>query len=253
MLKNRIIPCLLIENDKLVKTVNFKNPKYVGDYLNAIKIFNEKEVDELIVLDINASKNKQGPNFKVIEKFASECFMPVSYGGGITSLEQVKKIFKLGIEKICIQSAALDNPNLIKELSNYFGSQSIILSLDIKKNIFGKYKIFRSDTKKTLDDSWIELLKKYIDMGIGEILLNSVDNDGSMNGMDLKLINEASKISKVPLVYMGGVGKIQDIKNAIKSGADSVAAGSFFIFYGSHKAVLISYPKDKFYDELDQK
>ena len=250
MLKNRIIPCLLIENNKLVKTEKFKNAKYVGDYLNAIKIFNEKEVDELIVLDIAASKNKQDPNFKIIEKFSSECFMPVAYGGGISSLEHAKKIFKLGIEKICVQTAALDNPNLIKDLSNYFGAQSIILSLDIKKNIFGTYKIFRSDKQKLVNGNWIELLKKFIDIGAGEILLNSVDNDGTMKGMDLKLIKEASKFLKVPLVSMGGVGKIEDIKDAIGSGADAVAAGSYFIFYGSHKAVLISYPKSKFLKEL---
>ena len=250
MLKNRIIPCLLIENNKLVKTEKFKNTKYVGDYLNAIKIFNDKEVDELIVLDISASKNNRGPNFKIIEKFSSECFMPVAYGGGISSLEHAKKIFKLGIEKICIQSAAFDNPNLIKELSNYFGSQSIILSLDIKKNIFGKNKIFRSDKKKLLREDWKELLKKFVDVGIGEILLNSVDNDGTMKGMDLKLINEASKFLNIPLVSIGGVGKIDDIKNAIEAGSDAVAAGSYFVFYGSHKAVLISYPKNKFLREL---
>ena len=250
MLKNRIIPCLLIENNKLVKTEKFKNKKYVGDYLNAIKIFNEKEVDELIVLDISASKNKKGPNFEIIEKFSSECFMPVAYGGGISSLEHAKKIFKLGIEKICIQSAALDNPNLIKELSNYFGAQSLIFSLDIKKNFFGKHKIFRSDKRKLLNEDWKEVLKQFVDIGIGEILLNSVDNDGTMKGMDLKLINEASKILNIPLVSIGGVGKIEDIKKAIDSGSDAVAAGSYFVFYGSHKAVLISYPKSKFLEEL---
>jgi len=250
MLKNRIIPCLLIENNKLVKTEKFKNTKYVGDYLNAIKIFNEKEVDELIVLDISATRNKQGPNLKIIEKFSSECFMPVAYGGGISSLEHAKKIFKLGIEKICIQSAALDNPNLVKDLSNYFGAQSIILSLDIKKNIFGKYKIFRSDKKKLLRDDWKEMLKKFVNIGVGEILLNSVDNDGIMKGMDLKLINEASKILDIPLISMGGVGKIEDIKKAIDVGTDAVAAGSYFVFYGSHKAVLISYPKNKLLTEL---
>lgn len=252
MLKNRIIPCLLIQDNKLIKTEKFNNSKYIGDYLNAIKIFNEKEVDELIVLDISASKNKKGPNFKIIENFSSECFMPVCYGGGISSLEHAKKIFKLGIEKICIQTSALENPHLIYELSKYFGSQSIILSIDIKKNIFGKYQIFRSDKKKVIKENWIELIKKYTELGVGEILLNSVDNDGVMKGMDLEMIKIANKFLKVPLISIGGVGKIKDIKEALIAGADAVAAGSYFIFYGSHKAVLISYPKDQFLTELDQ-
>ena len=250
MLRNRIIPCLLIQEKKLVKTFKFRSPKYVGDYLNAIKIFNEKEVDELIVLDISASKNNEKPNLKLIERFSSECFMPVCYGGGINSFDQAKEIFKLGIEKICIQTSALDDISIIKKISNFFGSQSVVISIDIKKNWLGKYKLYRSQNKKIEKLDWEVFLKNAVESGAGEILINCVDNDGTMEGMNLEIIKAASKLSTVPIISMGGVGNLRDIKNAINSGANAVAAGSFFVFQGPHRAVLISYPKDKILQEL---
>lgn len=252
MLRNRIIPCLLIQEKKLVKTFKFRSPKYVGDYLNAIKIFNEKEVDELIVLDISASKNNEKPNLKLIERFSSECFMPVCYGGGINSFDQAKEIFKLGIEKICIQTSALDDISIIKKISNFFGSQSVVISIDIKKNWLGKYKLYRSQNKKIEKLDWEVFLKNAVESGAGEILINCVDNDGTMEGMNLEIIKAASKLSTVPIISMGGVGNLRDIKNAINSGANAVAAGSFFVFQGPHRAVLISYPKDKILQELEK-
>ena len=252
MLRNRIIPCLLIQEKKLVKTFKFRSPKYVGDYLNAIKIFNEKEVDELIVLDISASKNNEKPNLKLIERFSSECFMPVCYGGGINSFDQAKEIFKLGIEKICIQTSALDDISIIKKISDFFGSQSVVISIDIKKNWLGKYKLYRSQNKKIEKLDWEVFLKNAVESGAGEILINCVDNDGTMEGMNLEIIKAASKLSTVPIISMGGVGNLRDIKNAINSGANAVAAGSFFVFQGPHRAVLISYPKDKILQELEK-
>ena len=252
MLRNRIIPCLLIQEKKLVKTFKFRSPKYVGDYLNAIKIFNEKEVDELIVLDISASKNNEKPNLKLIERFSSECFMPVCYGGGINSFDQAKEIFKLGIEKICIQTSALDDISIIKKISNFFGSQSVVISIDIKKNWLGKYKLYRSQNKKIEKLDWEVFLKNAVESGAGEILINCVDNDGTMEGMNLEIIKAASKLSTVPIISMGGVGNLRDIRNAINSGANAVAAGSFFVFQGPHRAVLISYPKDKILEELEK-
>ena len=252
MLRNRIIPCLLIQEEKLVKTFKFSSPRYVGDYLNAIKIFNEKEVDELIVLDISASKNNQKPNLKLIERFSSECFMPVCYGGGINSFDQAKEIFKLGIEKICIQTSALDDVSIIKKISDFFGSQSVVISIDIKKNWIGKYKLYRSQNRKNEKLDWEVFLQNAVKSGAGEILVNCVDNDGTMQGMNLKIIKTASKLSTVPIISMGGVGNLTDIKNAINSGSNAVAAGSFFVFQGPHRAVLISYPKDKIFHELEK-
>lgn len=243
MLANRLIPVLLIKNRKLIKTVKFKKNIYVGDPINAIKIFNEKEVDELIVLDITANKNKIGPDFQLISEIAKECFIPLTYGGGITSLNQVEQLFNLGIEKVSLNNIIYHNPYFLKELSEYFGSQSIVASIDIKKNWFGKYCLFDSKVKRLKHENINSLIQKIVKYGAGEILLNSVDMDGSLNGPDLEIIKKYSKDVSVPIIYLGGIKSLDDIKNSIESGANAVAAGSFFIFYGPHKAVLITYPK----------
>jgi len=248
MLRTRVIPVLLLHNKGLVKTIKFKNPKYVGDPINAIKIFNEKEVDELIFLDIDASKENRGPNFKLIEAFASECFMPVCYGGGITKIEEIKKIFSLGIEKVSLNLSALENPNLIKEAVDIFGSQSIVVTVDIKKSLFGKYQIYNHKTKKTLNRNYLEYIKELENLGVGEILINSVDLDGTMKGYDIKLLKSVTENVKIPVIACGGAGKLEDFKEAVqKAKVSAVAAGSFFVFQGKHRAVLITYPK---YDEL---
>jgi cyclase len=243
MLRNRIIPCLLIENQKLVKTRQFKNSKYVGDPINAIRIFNEKEVDELIVLDIGASKEGRGPDFKFIERLASECFMPLCYGGGISNIEQVKNLFYIGVEKISIQTESIKNIKLITEIANKFGNQAVVVSIDIKKNWFGKIKIYNKNLLNNKIDNWLDWIKLVINAGAGEILLNSVDCDGMMDGMNLEAIKLATNNINVPLIAIGGVGSKEHISEGIKAGASAISAGSFFVFHGPHKAVLITYPK----------
>ena len=243
MLAKRVIPVLLIKNRKLIKTIKFKKDIYVGDPINAIKIFNEKEVDELIVLDISANKKKSGIDFQLISEIAKECFIPLTYGGGIKSVNQAEQLFNFGIEKLSLNNVLYQNPRIVNELSSYFGSQSIVASIDIKKNWLGKYCLFDSKLNRLRNDNIVYLIQKMIKYGAGEILLNSVDRDGCLNGPDLEIIKQYSKDVDVPIIYLGGISCLNDIKNSIQSGANAVAAGSFFIFYGPHKAVLITYPK----------
>ena len=250
MLRNRVIPCLLLSDEKLVKTRLFKDPKYIGDPINAIRIFNDKEVDELIVLDIKASKNKKEPNYDLIEQFASECFMPLSYGGGIRTIEQAKILFSIGVEKICIQSAALEEKTFIKDLSSRFGSSSIIFSLDLKKNWLGNTKAFSYLSQSWITQPWLDLLKTIVNEGAGEIFLNSINFEGTMTGMNLDVIKQTISSLNVPIIFSGGVGSIDDIKMAFSLGANSVSAGSFFVFHGPHRAVLITYPNRKELDEF---
>ncbi len=248
MLQHRVIPALLLRNNGLVKTTRFKDPKYVGDPINAIRIFNEKEVDELMVLDITASKENQEPNYEMIDQIAGECFMPLAYGGGIRSVEQAQRIFASGVEKICIQTAALDNLQLVRALADRFGSQSIMVSLDIKKNWLGRAQAFASAQGKTLSTDWLQLLSDLVNAGAGEVLMNAVDKDGTLSGPDLDLIRQASEQVNVPLIAGGGVSSLADIKSAVVAGASAVAAGAFFVYHGPHRAVLITYPK---YHELE--
>jgi cyclase len=243
MLRTRVIPCLLLQNGGLVKTVRFREPKYVGDPINAIRIFNEKEVDELMVLDILASREKREPNYALIEQFAGECFMPLCYGGGISTIEQARRLFASGVEKICLQSAALDNPGLISELAERFGSQSIVVSADVKRNWLNKPFLYESRSGKTLKRGWMEFVQDMVQFGAGEIVLNAVDRDGTMQGYDLELLQQASSSISVPLVALGGAGGLDHLRQAIQTGAAAVAAGSLFVFHGPHRAVLISYPK----------
>ncbi len=250
MLLNRVIPCLLLSGHGLVKTTRFSNPKYIGDPVNAIKIFNEKEVDELLVLDIDASKNKSEPNYSLIEEFAGECFMPLCYGGGIKNISQASQLFRLGVEKISIQSSAIEDISIITKIAEKFGSQSIVVSIDIKKTLFKSYKLYNASMEKTINKRmWTDYLKEVQNAGAGEVLINSVDRDGTMKGMDLDLIRSASQILDIPLISMGGIGSMDDIKSAIDAGANAVAAGSYFVFHGPHRAVLITYPQ---YNDIEK-
>jgi cyclase len=248
MLKNRVIPSLLLLNGGLVKTTKFKDPKYVGDPINAIRIFNEKQVDELMVLDITASKEGREPNYALIEQFAGECFMPLAYGGGIQTIEQAKRLFSSGVEKICLHTSALANPKLITELSDRYGSQSIVVSIDVKRNWLGNPLVYQAVSGKSMSANWLEVIRQMVEAGAGEILLNAVDKDGTLSGPDLDLIQKASKSVEVPLISVGGISSLEDIRNAIQSGASGVAAGAFFVYYGPHRAVLITYPK---YEDLE--
>ena len=243
MLRSRIIPCLLIQNKGLVKTVNFKDPKYVGDPINAVKIFNEKEVDELIVLDIDATKENREPNLKMIKGLADECRMPFCYGGGITSVEQAKKIINLGAEKVALSSSALNNISLCQEIGNVIGNQSVVVVIDCKKKLFGGYDIYTHNGKKKSKWKLNDFLLKLEEIGIGEIVINSIDNDGVMKGYDLPLIEIVREKCSLPITVIGGAGSLQHIKDLIsKFKIIGAAAGSLFVFKGKYKAVLINYP-----------
>ena len=242
MLRNRVIPVLLVKDHGLVKTTIFKNPQYVGDPINAIRIFNEKEVDELAILDISATPAHRGPNFNLVRDVASECFMPLAYGGGVRNLDDAKQLFHLGVEKVILRSAAMADLTVITQIASFSGSSSIAVSIDLKKARFGSHRIFAPNTQRHGESDWIGFMQQAITAGVGEIILNSVDRDGTMNGMDIDLIKVASQSTSVPLVAVGGVGALEHIQEAIQFGADAVGAGAFFVYHGPRKAVLITYP-----------
>ena len=246
MLNPRITPCLLVHNKGLVKTVKFKDSKYVGDPINAVKIFNEKEVDELIVLDIDATVENREPDYKMIENLANECRMPLCYGGGIKTASQAQRILSLGVEKIAISSIVFDNPRLIKEISTKVGSQSVVIVFDVKKKLFGGYEIYTHNAKNKIKQDLFELVEKVQNLGAGEIVINSIDNDGVMKGYDLDLIERVINMSNIPMTVLGGAGTLEDIGKAIeKFGIIGCAAGSLFVFKGKYKAVLINYPSQE--------
>ncbi len=244
MLYPRIIPCLLVKDKGLVKTVNFRNPKYVGDPINAVRIFNEKEVDELIVLDIDATSEKRGPDYNMIEHLAAESRMPFCYGGGVTTSDEVQKIVQLGVEKVAISSAAMGNPNLVAEAAESVGSQSVVVVLDVKKSLNGgKYEVWTHNGSKNTGKCPSELARQMERLGTGEIVINSIDNDGIMRGYDLALAEKIRKSVSVPLTVLGGAGSLHDIGRLISQhGAIGAAAGSLFVFKGIYRAVLINYP-----------
>lgn len=243
MLYPRIIPCLLVHNKGLVKTVNFKESKYIGDPINAVKIFNEKEADELMILDIDASVKEKEPDYKMIENLAIECRMPLCYGGGIKTVAQARKIFNLGVEKIAISSSAVTNPQLVAEIAKEVGNQSVVVVLDIKKKMFGGYDIYTENGTKKSTENLETLIDKFQNYGVGEIVLNSIDNDGRMKGYDIALIDKIKPTIDVPLTVLGGAGSLDDIQNLInKYGIIGASAGSLFVFKGKYKAVLINYP-----------
>jgi imidazole glycerol-phosphate synthase subunit HisF len=244
MLRSRITPCLLVHNKGLVKTIGFRDPKYVGDPINAVKIFNEKEVDELIVLDIDASVNKREPDYELIQNLAVECRMPFCYGGGVSTVEQSKHIIKLGAEKVALSSAAISNFDCIPRITDAVGTQSVVIVLDVKKKaFFGGHEIFihngKVNTGLKLDD-FIQRLDK---IGVGEIVINSIDRDGKMEGYDISLMEKVRDLTDVPLTALGGAGSNEDIKKLIsKFKIIGAAAGSLFVFKGKYRAVLINYP-----------
>jgi cyclase len=242
MLRPRIIPCLLIKDGGLVKTVRFDNPKYLGDPINAVKIFNEKQVDELIILDIDATVKNQEPDMEMISNLASECRMPICYGGGIKNVKQIRQIIALGVEKISISSAAIQNPDLVSEASEYVGNQSIVLTLDVKK-VNDEYQVFTHNGSKMTGLDLIEIIRKYQNLGVGEIVINSISHDGIMNGYDFVLIDYIKDRVNVPLTILGGAGSHDDIGMLIsKYGLIGASAGSLFVFKGVYRAVLINYP-----------
>lgn len=237
----RIIPILLLKGTGLYKTQKFKEPKYIGDPLNAVKIFNEKEVDEILVLDITAGIENRKPNYDLLYQMAGECFMPLGYGGAVSSIDEIRKLISLGIEKVCINSNAV-NLNFIVEAADVFGSSTIVVSMDVKKNFFGKYEVYtKSGTQNTKMEA-VKFATEINKAGAGELIVNSIDRDGMMQGYDLDLLKNVSTAIDIPLIACGGAGIVEHFKPAIHAGASAVAAGSMFVFHGKHRAVLISYP-----------
>ena len=252
MLRPRVIPCLLVHEGGLVKTVGFKAPKYVGDPINAVKIFNEKEADELVVLDIDATVNGAEPDYKMIANLAAECRMPLCYGGGVRSAVQAKKIIGLGVEKVALSSAAIENPGLIKQIADEIGRQSVVVVLDVKKRMLSKeYDVFIHNGKKNTKRSVIEVATQAEALGVGEIVINSIDNDGQMKGYDLALAKQIRDAVTIPVTFLGGAGSLDDIGALIRTcGVVGASAGSLFVFKGVYKAVLINYPNVVQRDEL---
>jgi imidazole glycerol-phosphate synthase subunit HisF len=242
MLKTRVMPCLLLKDGSLVKTVKFKDPGYIGDPINAVRIYNEKEVDELIFLDITASIEKKRPPFKVLHEIASECFMPVAYGGAIHDLEDIKEIFKLGIEKVVINTYAVENPDFIRQAADRFGSQSIVVSIDARKKMFNRYETYTLGGRKGSGHSPVDFARMMEQFGAGELMVTSIDRDGTQEGYDLDLIHSVASAVDIPVIASGGAGKIQDFASAVQAGASACAAGSMVVYYGRNRAVLINFP-----------
>lgn len=243
MLGVRVIPCLLLRNQGLVKTIRFGDPTYLGDPINIVKIFNEKEVDELILLDITATVEKKRPNLELLSAIASEAFVPLGYGGGVRTLDAVKELLCLGFEKVIINSYAVQNPQFIRQAAEEFGSQSIVVSMDVRQSAFGRYEIFTHGGRKRTEIDPVTFAEQMERLGAGEILVNSIDRDGTMLGYDLNLLKRITAIVGIPVIACGGAGKIDDFWEAVhKGGVSAVAAGSMFVFQGRHRAVLITFP-----------
>lgn len=250
MLRTRVMPSLLLENEGLVKTIQFKKPTYIGDPINSVRIYNELEVDELLFLDIKASANGTPPPFKKIEEIASECFMPFSYGGGIRSLEDVKKLFDLGVEKVALNTIAYEDPNIITQIAKIYGSQSVIVSIDVKKALFSGKRVFVKDGTRKTEFTHVDYAKRVEGLGAGEILINSIDNDGLMSGFDTDLIAEISKAVSVPVIALGGAGEIGDIAKAKKAGASAIALGSMSVYQNKNRGILINFPTQRHLREV---
>lgn len=251
MRRIRVIPVLLLQKGGLVKSVRFKNPTYVGDPINAVKIFNEKEIDEIVILDIDATRANRGPNMQQLKQIAGEAFIPLAYGGGISSIEEIKSLFYLGVEKVILNYAAFHHPELITEAAKLVGAQSVVVSIDVKKDLFGKYRVYTKNGTENTGLEPVGFARKMEEAGAGEIFLNSIDRDGSFEGYDLNLIKKVTSAVHIPVIACGGASKVEDFKEAVvQAQASAVAAGSMFVFQGPHRAVLITYPKQ---EELKQK
>lgn len=243
MHRPRIIPVLLLRGKGLVKSIKFTDYGYVGDPLNAVRIFNEKEVDELVVLDIMASKEGNTPNMALLATLTEECFMPLSYGGGITDIEQMRAIFALGVEKLILNSSIIGDLSLVRQAADEFGSQSVVVSIDCKKTLFGSYAVYSHAKKPVAEKDPVAFARMAQEAGAGEIVLNAVDRDGVREGFDLKLCEMIAKAVDIPVVACGGGGTFNHFRDVIQTArVDAAAGGSFFVYQGKHRAVLISYP-----------
>ena len=235
---------LLLKGRGFVKTVKFDNPKYLGDPINIVRIFNEKEVPEMVVLDINATREGRDPNYDFLSNIAGDCFMPLSYGGGLSRLDQIIKVLSIGFEKVVLNAASVENPGLIKEASDLFGSQSIVVCMDIRKSMFGKHEVYIRNGGTATKMNPVDHAKNVERMGAGEIIVNSIDRDGTMIGYDVDLISKVSRNVSIPVLASGGAGNLDHFREAVETGgASALVAGSMFVFHGKHRAVLINYPE----------
>lgn len=243
MLKTRIIPALLLQNESLVKTVKFSKPGYIGDPINTVRIFNELEVDELVFLDITATNEKRDPNLKILSEIANECFMPLGYGGGINSLEQARKIFSIGFEKIVLNTASHLNKDLISEIAEVYGNQAVIVSIDVKKNLWGNYEVWSHAGKKSTRKNPVDWAVEVESLGAGEILLTSIDKEGTWSGFDINLIKKVTDAVSIPVIAHGGAGNIDHIGEVVKqANASAVALGSMVVYQQKGYGVLVCFP-----------
>jgi cyclase len=232
-----------LKNGGLVKTISFADPKYVGDPINAVKIFNEKEVDELILLDIGSSRQGREPEYARIQDIVSEAFMPIAYGGGVTSVEQAQRLISLGVEKVVVNTAALESLELVRSMAERLGSSSTVVAVDIQKDWLGRYRPFSAATGKTISRDPIEYIQQAVEAGAGEIFINDVARDGTGKGYDLELVKRITASVSVPVIVCGGASTLEHLREAVKAGASAVAAGSMFVYMGKHRAVMINYPQ----------
>jgi len=239
----RVIPCLLLQGRGLVKTARFRNPRYVGDPINAVRIFNDKGVDELVFLDISATTDGREPNFALLSDIAAEAFMPFAYGGGVRSVEQARRLVRIGVEKIVVNSAAVDRPEFVNELATVLGSQSVVVAIDAHRGFLGRYEVTSHSGTRRRGLDPVDWARRAEALGAGEILLTSIERDGQMSGYDLDLVRRVSSAVSIPLVACGGAGTLTHMSDAVHTGgASAVAAGSMFVYHGKHRAVLITYP-----------
>lgn len=243
MLRTRVIPCLLLKDESLVKTVKFKHPKYIGDPVNTLRIFNELEVDELCILDIQSSLHKTEPNFNLLRQLSNECFMPLSYGGGITKIEHADNLFAIGFEKVVINSVAYRDPGLVRAIADKYGSQSVVVSIDVKKDLFGRYHVYSAGgtvKESVKPEDWIQRMEQ---AGAGEILLTSIDQEGTWAGFDEKLVQRMAKLVSVPVIANGGAYDLHSIQSVVKNaGASAVALGSMVVYQKKGMGVLVNFP-----------
>lgn len=243
MRRARIIPCLLISGNDLVKTRQFKERVYIGDPVNAVRIFSEKEVDEVVILDIDASRDGNEPNYRLVEEMAGEAFMPMAYGGGVRNIMQVRRLIRAGVEKVVINTAAVESEAVVREAALEFGSQAVVVGIDVRRSMFGRARVMIRSGTVEVTRSAEEHARQLVAIGAGEILLSSIDRDGMMKGYDLPLLQSVTKAVTVPVVACGGAGTAEHLREAVRDGgASAVAAGSMFVFHGKHRAVLINYP-----------
>ncbi|MDA3614067.1 AglZ/HisF2 family acetamidino modification protein [Polluticaenibacter yanchengensis] len=242
MLKQRLIPVLLLQDEGLYKTIKFKDAKYLGDPINAVKLFNDKEVDEIIILDINATAGNHPLNIEYIERLTSEAFMPLAYGGGVKTVEQAKKLLRLGVEKIIVNSAIFTHTDNVREMVKVLGASTIVASIDVKKSFLGKYEVFYKNGTLKYKGTLKEALELVNDIGVGEVMVNAIDKDGTMNGYDLGLVKIIEPLINAPIIICGGLGQLEHLKQVTNSAISGFAGGSFFVYHGPLKAVLITYP-----------